>query len=97
MNESHELARMIRTTIDSNHYQLQSSNLTVLCLCIALIILTWLTNCILLGGILQTKGNGKHVSMVYYFIGSQAIASLLHVTLNLPPAIVNMLFVCTTD
>ncbi|CAH8491415.1 unnamed protein product [Schistosoma mattheei] len=78
MNKSHEFTHLIHTTINANNYQLQSTDLTVLCLCITLIILTWLTNCILLGGILQTKGN--------------AIAALLHVTLNLPPSIVNILF-----
>ncbi|CAH8499394.1 unnamed protein product [Schistosoma haematobium] len=92
MNKSHEFTHLIHTTINANNYQLQSTNLTVLCLCITLIILTWLTNCILLGGILQTKGNGKNVSIIYFFIGSQAIAALLHVTLNLPPSIVNILF-----
>ncbi|VDP47370.1 unnamed protein product [Schistosoma mattheei] len=92
MNKSHEFTHLIHTTINANNYQLQSTDLTVLCLCITLIILTWLTNCILLGGILQTKGNGKNVSIIYFFIGSQAIAALLHVTLNLPPSIVNILF-----
>ncbi|KAK4469654.1 hypothetical protein MN116_006612 [Schistosoma mekongi] len=67
-------------------------NSLVLCLSITLIILTWLVNCILLGGALQTAGNGKNVPVIYFFIGSQAIAALLHVTLNLPPSIVNMLF-----
>ncbi|TNN12561.1 5-hydroxytryptamine receptor 2C [Schistosoma japonicum] len=67
-------------------------NALVICLSITLIILTWLVNCILLGGALQTAGNGKNVPVVYFFIGSQAIAALLHVTLNLPPSVVNMLF-----
>ncbi|KAF6768741.1 hypothetical protein AHF37_10261 [Paragonimus kellicotti] len=53
---------------------------------------TWLANCILLGGALQTAGSGRIVPVAYFFVGSQAIAALLHVTLNLPPAVVGLLF-----
>ncbi|CAH8500778.1 unnamed protein product [Heterobilharzia americana] len=89
VNTSIKVIRTLRSTIESNE---QSINWTVLCLTGTLIILTWLANCILLGGALQTAGSGKNVPVAYFFIGSQAIAALLHVTLNLPPSIVNMLF-----
>lgn len=57
-----------------------------------LLVLTWLANCTLLGGILQTLANPLVVPVAYYFVGSQAIAVLLHATLNLPPALVILLF-----
>ncbi|TGZ70741.1 hypothetical protein CRM22_003026 [Opisthorchis felineus] len=57
-----------------------------------LLVSTWLANCILLGGALQTAGSGRIVPVAYFFVGSQAIAALLHVTINLPPAAVNILF-----
>ncbi|CAH8837419.1 unnamed protein product [Trichobilharzia szidati] len=90
INTSMEVIRTIRSSEESNHEQ--AINWTVLCLTSTLIILTWLANCILLGGALQTAGNGKNVPVAYFFIGSQAIGALLHVTLNLPPSIVNILF-----
>ncbi|CAH8472082.1 unnamed protein product [Schistosoma turkestanicum] len=103
MNTSEELLfhRIVRatidlTSIDQQYHQpaqhQQSINWLVLCFSILIIVLTWLLNCILLGGALQTAGNGKNVSIVYFFIGSQAIGALLHVTLNLPLSIVTMLF-----
>nr|CAH8838374.1 unnamed protein product [Trichobilharzia regenti] len=93
INTSMEVIRTIRSSEESNNNNNeQTINWTVLCLTSTLIILTWLANCILLGGALQTAGNGKNVPVAYFFIGSQAIGALLHVTLNLPPSIVNILF-----
>ncbi|VDL89173.1 unnamed protein product [Schistocephalus solidus] len=57
-----------------------------------LLFATWLANCILLGGILQTLTSPHVVPVSYYFVGSQAIAALLHATLNLPPGLVTLLF-----
>ncbi|KAL7062435.1 hypothetical protein AAHC03_01764 [Spirometra sp. Aus1] len=57
-----------------------------------LLFATWLANCTLLGGILQTLTSPHVVPVSYYFVGSQAIAALLHATLNLPPGLVALLF-----
>lgn len=61
-------------------------------LTVFLLLSTWLANCILLGGALQTASSGRIVPVAYFFVGSQAIAALLYVTLNLPPAAVGLIF-----
>ncbi|VDP66360.1 unnamed protein product [Echinostoma caproni] len=61
-------------------------------LTVFILLATWLANCILLGGALQTASSGRIVPVAYFFVGSQAIAALLYVTLNLPPAAVGLIF-----
>ncbi|CAL8091504.1 unnamed protein product [Calicophoron daubneyi] len=70
----------------------QATSWTPVVLTSFLLLLTWLANCILLGGALQTATSGRIVPVAYFFVGSQAVAALLHVTLNLPPSVIGILF-----
>ncbi|KAA3681316.1 uncharacterized protein DEA37_0004546 [Paragonimus westermani] len=86
-----QIARQHPTSENSLNNE-HNSNWVPIGLTGVLLLATWLANCILLGGALQTAGSGRIVPVAYFFVGSQAIAALLHVTLNLPPAVVGLLF-----